>query len=237
MRYIFRMRRALPIFLLIALLLAGAVVLYSCRPAHVATRPHPALPPMGPANCGGHCGTERWAIKTLSDPDRELVDLTPVTTTISALRALDRPARMSETRRFAPVETTVWRVQARLMWLKREDDEDYHLVIAEPNDTTVTMIAEIPDPACGGSCASGFSSIYGTARQVLFDRVNRAGGQRAPLVWITGVGFFDYPHRQRGLAPNAIELHPVLKVEWPATSLLVPKSSTPHRRRRSRGAA
>jgi hypothetical protein len=27
---------------------------------------------------------------------------------------------------------------------------------------------------------------------------------------ITGVGFFDYQHGQTGVAPNAIELHPVL---------------------------
>ena len=28
---------------------------------------------------------------------------------------------------------------------------------------------------------------------------------------LTGVGFFDIPHGQTGVAPNAIELHPVLK--------------------------
>jgi len=27
---------------------------------------------------------------------------------------------------------------------------------------------------------------------------------------VTGVGFFDFWHGQRGVAPNAIELHPVL---------------------------
>lgn len=31
---------------------------------------------------------------------------------------------------------------------------------------------------------------------------------------ITGVGFFDRNHGQTGAAPNVIELHPVLKVEW-----------------------
>ena len=36
-----------------------------------------------------------------------------------------------------------------------------------------------------------------------------------PLVRITGVGFFDYLHGQRGVAPNGIELHPVLDVEFP----------------------
>jgi hypothetical protein len=27
---------------------------------------------------------------------------------------------------------------------------------------------------------------------------------------VTGVAFFDYDHRQTGVAPNAIELHPIL---------------------------
>ena len=36
-----------------------------------------------------------------------------------------------------------------------------------------------------------------------------------PLVRITGVGFFDYIHGERGVAPNGIELHPVLDVEFP----------------------
>lgn len=31
---------------------------------------------------------------------------------------------------------------------------------------------------------------------------------------ITGIGFFDRAHGQTGAAPNVIELHPVLKIEW-----------------------
>jgi hypothetical protein len=34
------------------------------------------------------------------------------------------------------------------------------------------------------------------------------------LARITGVGFFDRAHGATGAAPNVIELHPVLKVEW-----------------------
>jgi hypothetical protein len=33
-------------------------------------------------------------------------------------------------------------------------------------------------------------------------------------VRITGVGFFDRAHGATGAAPNVIELHPVLKVEF-----------------------
>jgi hypothetical protein len=31
---------------------------------------------------------------------------------------------------------------------------------------------------------------------------------------VTGVGFFDRFHNQTGVAPNVIELHPILKIEW-----------------------
>jgi hypothetical protein len=34
-------------------------------------------------------------------------------------------------------------------------------------------------------------------------------------VRITGVGFFDYIHGQHGVAPNGVELHPVLNVVSP----------------------
>ncbi len=77
------------------------------------------------------------------------------------------------------------------------------------------MIAEVPDPECGGACASGFAEVYGRVRQTLMDRLNAPGGDARPLVRVTGVGFFDSFHGQTGIAPNGIELHPVLAVEFP----------------------
>ena len=110
---------------------------------------------------------------------------------------------------------TVYRVEARLLWLFTEADNDYHLVLASPRDTTLTMIAEVPDPGCAGACASGFASVYAQVRQKLLDYLNSPQSVARPLVRITGVGFFDYIHGQRGVAPNGIELHPVLAVEFP----------------------
>ena len=45
--------------------------------------------------------------------------------------------------------------------------------------------------ACGTPGTSSFTQLHGTAT-------------------ITGVGFFDFKHGQTGVAPNAIELHPVV---------------------------
>jgi hypothetical protein len=174
-----------------------------------------ALPPLGSAECGGYCGSERWLVKTLSDPDRAQVRLDPVDATIEQLVGLRQPPGASDLTRAAPIELTVYRVEARLVALLGERDGDFHLVLASPSDPTVTMIAEVPDPECGGACASGFAEVYGRVRQTLMDRLNAPGGEAHPLVRVTGVGFFDHFHGQMGIAPNGIELHPVLAVEFP----------------------
>ena len=154
-------------------------------------------------------------MKTLSDPDREDVQSTPVDATIDSLVAMQRPPFLHSNRRARPVEVTVYRVEARLLALFTEDDGDYHLVLASPDDSTVTMIAEVPDPGCAGACASGYAEVYAQVRQLLLDQLNAPGGEARPLVEITGVGFFDYLHGQRGMAPNGLELHPVIEVQFP----------------------
>jgi len=173
------------------------------------------MPTREAPTCGGSCGVERWAVKTLSDPDRERVQLHPVNTTVEALVALKRPAGLSATGRADRTELTVYRVEARLLSLFTEADGDYHLVLASPYDATITMIAEVPDPGCAGACASGFAGVYAKVRQKLLDYLNSSQSVARPLVRISGVGFFDYIHGQRGVAPNGIELHPVLDVEFP----------------------
>jgi hypothetical protein len=36
--------------------------------------------------------------------------------------------------------------------------------------------------------------------------------QIAVPVHVTGIGFFDFIHGQTGVAPNGVELHPVLSI-------------------------
>ncbi len=165
--------------------------------------------------CGGSCGVERWTVKTLSDSSAGTVDLSDtVNTTIEELVALPRPPSLPRRSRANAVERTLYRVEARLLFLFSEHDHDYHLVLASPRDTTITMIAEVPEPSCAGACVSGFAPVYARVRQTLFDYLNSPQSPKRPLVRVTGVGFFDFRHGQRGVAPNAIELHPVLAVEF-----------------------
>lgn len=72
--------------------------------------------------------------------------------------------------------------------------------------------------------AMTFQAPRGTADPALsFSTPERASGAVQPLfatqiaptpARITGVGFFDRAHGATGAAPNVIELHPCLKIEW-----------------------
>ncbi|MBV8593820.1 MAG: hypothetical protein JOZ27_05935, partial [Caulobacteraceae bacterium] len=116
-------------------------------PAPIATKP----------------GVERWPVKTGQDPDRVLVGGNVVggaslgagivPTTVEELASAPRPSDMPDptaiydtyqSRRAAPVETTVWQVDGRITVLKLESDGDYHLVLQGASGAT--MIVEIPTP-------------------------------------------------------------------------------------------
>jgi hypothetical protein len=101
----------------------------------------------------------------------------------------------------------------RLLAIKLEADSDIHLVIADPT-AGGTMIAESPAPACTHGAAPAARRMMARARASIIracgippSRFFRLLGGAAT---ISGVGFFDFQHGQRGVAPNAIELHPVL---------------------------
>ena len=178
--------------------------------------PVPALgPPAAPLSCGVACGTERWLVKTLADPDRDQVAQTPERTSVAALARLPRPAQLPEAARTAGAERKRFVVEAYLAGWDDERDRDIHLILADPDDQTVTLIAEIPDPECSGACASGFAQAYAEARSALEAGLARPNPEDRPIrVEVTGVGFFDRNHGQTGAAPNFIELHPVLSLRF-----------------------
>ncbi|HEX3110952.1 MAG TPA: hypothetical protein VHU41_17765, partial [Thermoanaerobaculia bacterium] len=96
------------------------------------------------------CGVERWSVKTGTDADVGLVNLsTSTATTIQSLRSLTAPATLPANNRIQPTETTVFTLSATLTQYKLETDSDYHLVLSDSSGNT--MIAEIPSPNCVGA--------------------------------------------------------------------------------------
>jgi hypothetical protein len=167
-----------------------------------------------PANGLAQCGVERWSIKTGTDPDAQGVNLnSPTPTAISSLAAIATPAILPDNTRISPTETTVWVLNATLREYVRAYDSDYHMVLTD--DTGHTMIAEIPSPNCVGP-GSPFAAGIAHAR-AQFDAVltPTTSFQTANIpVQITGIGFFDYLEGQQGVAPNGVELHPVIDIKF-----------------------
>jgi hypothetical protein len=167
------------------------------------------------------CGTERWAVKTGADPGAAEVDLDqPQPSSITDLISLE-PPRPIPPYRLAPVETTVFVIDARLIAYKYEGgatgDSDYHLVLAD--DDGKTMVGEIPSPDCVDD-GSPFASLIANARAQFDGQLTATTRfQEVDLpVQVTGVGFFDFFHDQRGAAPNVIELHPILDIVFAESS-------------------
>ena len=165
------------------------------------------------------CGTERWDVKILSDKDTVKIDFSKkYQTTVHQQVSLSMPdIRISEHLPRMSGETNVYTLVCYLIEYKKEKDKDVHLVIMDLN-TGETMVAEIPGSEC--------SEIRRTSRYFMFVNLNnwfisnigrptskfKKPGKKLKIQ-ITGVGFFDFIHGQKGMAANGREIHPVLEMK------------------------
>ena len=174
---------------------------------------------------------ERWVVKTAADPDAQaMISQAPTPTTIAALTALPVPPFLPPDGRSEGAEKTVWQLTATLREFGREADGDYHMVLVDAQGNT--MIGEIPNPGDVSSQSPFFTQITNT-RTAFDSHFNEVEDITAPSpqadpvpdstlafrevgipVTLTGLGFFDFLHGQRGVAPNAVELHPVIGITF-----------------------
>jgi hypothetical protein len=153
-------------------------------------------------------------VKTLSDPDRKDVDFEPRSIGIRKLRKMDAPASLgTDTPRLPGIEKRTYVVHAQVITAKIEEDSDIHLVIARRGHKKQTMIVEFPKPQCVDSPFK--RSKMKEAREDLLDNCGSISSSTftdlTGKVTVRGVGFWDDIHGQTGVAPNGIELHPVLR--------------------------
>jgi hypothetical protein len=218
---------------LFGLVLAGALVglqshrTGSPRDAGVGVEQDQLNPNL--ASSTGACGVERWSVKTGTDADAALVNVGATTpTTIATMRSYSPPASLPANNRIQPQETTVYSIDATLTEYKLETDSDYHLVIQDSSGST--MITEIPDPAC--AAGSLFLTSIQSARSEFDAKFTATSSFKVTSVpvRVRGIGFFDFIHGQTGVAPNGIELHPVLDIQFnppptaPTVDSVIPNS-------------
>ncbi len=120
------------------------------------------------------CGTERWPVKTLSDPQANQIDLSaaPKATTVAQMRALIRPggditAPLAQDAREDNAERTLWVMTVNLRGAKIETDSDVHLVVEDEQDSNATMIVEFPDPRCVATTNAHIRDLITTARNAV----------------------------------------------------------------------
>jgi hypothetical protein len=169
--------------------------------------------PAGATSYRAECGVERWTVKTLQDRPA----LIPAqTTTIAYLTSRHPPASLPDTR--LPFERHIFTVTAAVVLIRHEADDDFHVVLSDGHRT---MITEAPAPECDTRAYTRRQAEMAAARQAL---------RPCSRARVTGVAFFDFEHGQTGVAPNAIELHPILAfrcLTGGGTSGSPPASPTP----------
>src|SRR5438270_2586851 len=165
-----------------------------------------------PSALFAQCGVERWSVKTGTDPDAGRVNLNSSTnTTVASMRAFTAPNPIPANNRVSPAETTQWLINATLTQYKLESDSDYDLILQDASVNT--MIVEIPSPTCVGAGSPFFPGIQNSRSEFDAKFTATTSFQTANIpVQVKGVGMFDFLHGQTGVAPNGIELHPVLDI-------------------------
>jgi hypothetical protein len=158
----------------------------------------------------GYCGAERHDVKDLLDG---FVPGAPQDSSVTALRSL--PVHPGADGKRTSAERVVYRIAALAVADKIEADSDVHLAIADPADPQATMIAELPAASClaDSTAAPQLEAARADLVAALGDPPTGSHYREldpASCVTLTGVAFFDRIHGQRGVAPNGVELHPVL---------------------------
>lgn len=201
-------------------------------------------------NCGG---VERWAVKVGGDSGAaSIVTSSPIQTPLHTLVTIPRPANLpTDDVTRAPEERQVRTVAARLLKFKLESgrtgDQDYHLVMTD--DTLLfspggsgtqasphSFVAEIVNPACVGgrhgnsptpsAFAAQLAAVFAKFESHFAEISGGWNDAEGIPVTVTGLVFFDRPHGQTGRAPNGVEIHPVLDIDFSPLTPAVPPLPT-----------
>jgi hypothetical protein len=186
-----RVRLAFVPVALVALLFCGLAGNVSARPAENDTG----------------CNVRLKGLKTLSDPQRGLVNLHPKNTTVTAINALPQPHPTPKTRS-TDFSRHVWRVSPQVTEFKLEGDSDIHLILFGDG---AYLIAEMSAAQCLPKNTRDRKAIVAVGKKFETNcgKPTKKWQKLGAVVSISGVGFFDIPHMQNPHAGNFAELHPV----------------------------
>jgi hypothetical protein len=158
------------------------------------------------------CNVRLMQLKTLSDPQRNLVNLHPKNATLAAINALPQPHPTPKTRSTS-FERHVWRITVQIVKFKAEGDSDVHLILF---DGGADGIAEMPAASCLPKKTRDRRAIIAARKKFTSNcgEPTNHWQELGAVATISGVGFFDIPHTQKPHALNFAELHPVTGIKF-----------------------
>lgn len=165
------------------------------------------------ARAGPECGGPLWRLMTLSDPQRMLVDLHGVQTTIADIASRPSPKRVVPSRATA-FQRRVWRLRAVVDRYRIASNGEIVLVLYSI-DTGQFMDAYLPAKQCLGRRARDRTGML-AARREFTSRCPTVSWQWQLLgvtVDIGGVGFWNPVRTTRGALRNGAELRPVTNLK------------------------
>jgi hypothetical protein len=187
----------------------GGLVAVSALMAAAAGAQAGASAATNPARCDK---SPLGRLKTLSDPQRQLVTLRPRKATVRAINERSRPRR-TPARRNTAFERHVWRVKAVILRDRLKRDGDIQMILVAGHSY---LHAELPAPACIPRTARARAAMVATRHR--FEQgcgvATRAWKEQGAVAYVSGVGFWDRPNQDPGHAKNYAELHPVTSIKF-----------------------
>ena len=164
---------------------------------------------------GQNCGVERWNVKTLSDKDTLKIDFKKIIkSTVHEQVLLNHPLHKTDR---LNSESEVYSIDCFIVGFKEENDKDIHVII-EDIETDETMVIEIPSYECLEVQKTSRYQLFKELHEWFYKNIGHPSSkfvflQKHIPVTITGVGYFDFLHGQKGMAENGREIHPVLSIK------------------------
>ena len=152
--------------------------------------------------------SDRRDVKFVRDNFVSKIDTNDLDVTVYDLGNVPEPKQLYRNTVRLQIEMQVFTIKCKVKKIIKEKDGDYHIIVEDLIHTGSTMIIEVVNPSEVGT------KFYSQIKKVRKFLLNNHLLMVNKTIIVSGVAFFDIKHNQKGIAPNGIELHPVLKLNF-----------------------
>jgi hypothetical protein len=202
----------------------------------VAPLASPTATPDPWAETAERCGSGRWAVRTLGDPDVTRIDFrSEVSATVADLAAVRRPlTALPKEGRVGPLETTLFAVAARLLEARMTPADELQVAIGDAK-SSATLVVTMPADSCLARTQTGLRAQISAVRAGFLSACGSFAADWRPVAGtadIVGAGYWSTLDpsgpQSNGLqlsAPISFQVHGVCTPGGPSPSAAASVSS------------